>query len=213
MDIGPALFPSRTGENKNLDLQELDVRVPAPARLEWTNSFDLVHQRLLIWALRGPDWQRVLRNHYEILKPNGWIQLVEGRWVDREHSFDTQKSPALAKMTKLQKWTTAAFGMDIYVAYELEGLLRRAGFVNISTRTFELGYGAKAKDLGWRSKSTDMWIDTFRAFAHKMPEEGISGVAQNMEAYQTFLDDLRIEVQEQGYAPVLEYVVGQKPRG
>jgi hypothetical protein len=56
-----------------------------------------------------------------------------------------------------------------------------------------------------------MWVDTFRSLGHKMPAEGILGVAKTPEEFDAFLDALKVEVLEQGYAPQLNFVIGQKP--
>ncbi|KAJ5267752.1 methyltransferase [Penicillium angulare] len=72
-----------------------------------------------------------------------------------------------------------AFGMNIYIAYELGDLLRQAGFSNIQKTTFKLGYGAEAREEHWREPSAEMWVDTFRSLGHKLPTGGIPGVAKN----------------------------------
>ncbi|KAJ5660841.1 uncharacterized protein N7484_000213 [Penicillium longicatenatum] len=211
VDIGSALFPLSSANGPVLDLQELDIRQPAPESLHWENSFDLIHQRLLIWGLQGPEWLKVLRNQRTWLKPGGWIQLVEAQWVDKDVAFDPVQSPNLAKMTIMQKWSTAAFGMNIYIAYDLENLLQEAGLENIRQTSFSLGYGAKAREEQWKVPSAEMWVDTFRSLGHKMPPEGIHGVAQTPDEFDAFLDALKVEVLEQGYAPQLNFVIGQKP--
>jgi len=175
------------------------------------NTFDLIHQRLLIWGLRGPEWPGVLRNHHSLLKPGGWIQLVEGQWVDRDHPFDAPRYPNLAKMSQMQKWSTSNFGMDIEIAYCLEDLLREGGFQGVAKTQLSLSYGAKAREEQWKQRSADMWVDTFRGLGSKLPEGGIPGVARNVEEFYAFLDELHSEVLEYGYQPTLNFVIGQKP--
>lgn len=211
VDIGSALFPPKTGPSASLDLREFDIRSAVPPDPSWTGSFDLVHQRLLIWGLQTPDWPTVLRNHAALLKPGGWIQLVEGQWVDRDQPFDPAKYPSLAKMSAMQKWSTANFGMDVYVVYRLEDLLKEAGFQHVEKTQFDLGYGALARDDDWKQTSADMWIDTFRGLGTKLPEGGIPGVARDAEEFNAFLEQLHAEVLEYGYQPKLNFVIGQKP--
>lgn len=211
VDIGSAIFPPRVGPYASLDLREFDIRSSAPPDPSWEQSFDLVHQRLLIWGLQTPEWSRVVKNHYSMLKPGGWIQLVEGQWVDRDRPFDPEKYPSLAKMSEMQKWSTSNFGMDIYVAYRLENLLKEAGFERVEKTHFNLGYGALAREVDWKQRSADMWIDTFRSLGSKLPEGGIPGVARDVDEFHEFLSKLHSEVLEYGYQPRLNYVVGQKP--
>ncbi|KAK4041633.1 hypothetical protein C8A01DRAFT_34358 [Parachaetomium inaequale] len=54
VDIGTALFPPKAGPYASLDLREFDLRSPVPPDPSWDQSFDLVHQRLLILALKTP---------------------------------------------------------------------------------------------------------------------------------------------------------------
>ncbi|EFY85513.1 methyltransferase family protein [Metarhizium acridum CQMa 102] len=208
IDIASALFPRDAGE---LDLREVDIRGPPPPSLQWQGGFDLIHQRLLVWGLPGAEWPKVLKNHYSLLKPGGYIELVEAQWIDRDHSFDASKFPNLAKITKVQQWSGSNFGMDMYIAYRLEELLQQAGFKVVSKTQYSLGYGAKAREEKWREKSADMWIDTFRGFGQKWPVGGIPGAAETVEEFHALLDDLRGELLEYGVAPKINFVVGQKP--
>lgn len=161
--------------------------------------------------MQTAEWPKVLRNHFSLLKPGGWIQLVEGQWVDHDRPFDAAKYPNLAKMSVMQRWSTANFGMDIFVAYRLEDLLKEAGFEKVQKTQFDLGYGALAREVDWRQPSADMWIDTFRGLGTKLPEGGIPGVAQDADEFNDFLDKLHAEVLEYGYQPKLNFVIGQKP--
>ncbi|KAF2499003.1 methyltransferase family protein [Lophium mytilinum] len=211
VDIGSALFPHKSGPYESLDLHELDARAPAPSNLGWEGSFDLIHQRLLIWGFQKKDWPAVLKNQLALLKPGGWIQLVETQWVDRDHPFDAAQYPNLAKQTTLQTWSTDVSGMDIFIAYNLEDHLKELGFENVSKRDFVLGYGAKAKEESQNRPSADLWIKTFTSFGERWPEGGIPGVAKTKEEFYQFLEDLKNEVSEVGYAPKISYVIGQKP--
>lgn len=41
------------------------------------NTFDFVNIRLFIIALKGEEWPVVIREAYRILKPGGYLQIVE----------------------------------------------------------------------------------------------------------------------------------------
>ncbi|ORX98955.1 hypothetical protein BCR34DRAFT_495689 [Clohesyomyces aquaticus] len=211
IDIGSALFPPKSGRYAALDLHELDARSPAPSSLQWEGTFDLIHQRLLIWGIQKREWRKVLTNHLSLLKPGGWIELVEGQWIDRDEPFDAAWYPNLARQTKLQKWSTDTFGMDIWIADKLEDELKEIGYENVKKTQHELGYGAKAKTMEWKIASTSLWVDTFRSFSERWPEGGIPEVAETREHFHQFLDALKNEISEVGYAPKLNYIVGQKP--
>ncbi|KAL7319726.1 hypothetical protein PS15m_002826 [Mucor circinelloides] len=41
------------------------------------NTFDYIHQRLLILGLTNDDWENALKELYRVLKPGGYIEVVE----------------------------------------------------------------------------------------------------------------------------------------
>ncbi|RAH62813.1 methyltransferase family protein [Aspergillus piperis CBS 112811] len=211
IDIGSALFPPPSADGPIVDLQKHDIRKPIPKHLHLPESFDIVHQRYLIWGLKSSEWPQAVGNLRSVLKPGGWIQLVEAQWVDRDTPFDPVKFPTLAKMTEFQRWSTAAFGMNAYIAYELEDLLSDLGFRNIKKTSFALGYGAMAREEQWKVTSAHILVEGFRSLGHKMPPGGIPGVARTPAEYDAFLDELRDDVMKHGYAPQLNIVIGQKP--
>ncbi|GKZ76891.1 hypothetical protein AnigIFM56816_008997 [Aspergillus niger] len=212
IDIGSALFPPPSADGPIVDLQKHDVREPIPEHLHLPETFDIIHQRYLIWGLKSAEWSQALGNLRSVLKPGGWIQLVEAQWVDRDAPFDPVEFPNLAKMSEMQKWSTDAFGMNAYIAYELEELLRHSGFVNITKTSFAIGYGAVAREEQWKVTSAYLLVEGYRSLGHKMPPGGIPGVARTPAEFDAFLDDLRDEVLRHGYAPQLNIVIGQKPR-
>ncbi|RDH39413.1 hypothetical protein BDQ94DRAFT_165127 [Aspergillus welwitschiae] len=212
IDIGSALFPPPSADGPIVDLQKHDIREPIPEHLHPPEIFDIIHQRYLVWGLRSAEWPQVLGNLRSVLKPGGWIQLVEAQWVDRDAPFDPVEFPNLAKMSEMQKWSTDAFGMNAYIAYELEELLRHSGFVNITKTSFAIGYGAVAREEQWKVTSAYLLVEGYRSLGHKMPPGGIPGVARTPAEFDAFLDDLRDEVLRHGYAPQLNIVIGQKPR-
>ncbi|KAK3294197.1 S-adenosyl-L-methionine-dependent methyltransferase [Chaetomium fimeti] len=211
VDIGSSLFPPNAGPQASLDLREFDIRSPTAPEPSWEQGFDLVHQRLLMWGLQKSEWATVVKNHFSLVKPGGWIQLVEGQWVERDHPFDPVTHPNLDKMYRMQWWCTENFGKDMFVAYRLEELLKEAGFKNVQKKQFTLGYGALAKSPEWKKRSVDMWIHTFRGLGALLPEGGIPGVLRNKAEFDELMVNLHAETLELGYAPRMNFVVAQKP--
>lgn len=41
------------------------------------NSIGFVFQRDLNWGLQASDWTRLIKEYHRVLKPGGWIELVE----------------------------------------------------------------------------------------------------------------------------------------
>lgn len=108
----------------------------------------------------------VLRNQLDILKPAGWIQLVEVEWIDPKNPHSL---PELYKCSLMQEWSTKSFGMDINIAYKLEALLESAGFTNIQKVQFRHGYGPLAHSLIQKDASVELYVECFRSLDAKMP--------------------------------------------
>jgi hypothetical protein len=103
---------------------KFDIQSVTALPREWANKFTLVHQRLLIAGLRRHEWETALGKIYGVLKPGGWVQLLEWRsWA---------AGPALAKLQD----AIFAFSddMDLMVtdiAVRLPEFLEKSGFVSI----------------------------------------------------------------------------------
>ncbi|KFX98274.1 hypothetical protein O988_04449 [Pseudogymnoascus sp. VKM F-3808] len=205
VDIGSDLFP----RHSNIDLRQHNITTPFPDSFEWNGSFDVIHQRLLVWGLQLSQWSKVLSNLYTILKPGGYIQLVEIEFIDPANPATL---PQLQKQALMQKWSTASFGMDIDIAYKLEDLLTEANFTNVTKVQFDHGYGAKARSAAQRDVSAELWVECFRSLDTKIPADGgIPGVAKDAKEFHEFLDSLETEIKTFGYEPKLNFVYAQKP--
>ncbi|KAL8736868.1 MAG: hypothetical protein Q9181_002259 [Wetmoreana brouardii] len=190
-----------------LDLRQHDIREPFPAAWSWSDCFDVIHQRLLIWGLATSAWPSVLRSQFDALKPGGWIQLVEVEWIDPKNPHSL---PELRKHALMQQWSTSTFGMDIDIAYKIGGLLTETGFINVRKTQFAHGYGALARRPDQEDGSAELYVECFRSIDAKMPSDGIPGVAKTPSEFHQFLDRLEIEIKTHGYQPKLNFVYAQK---
>ncbi|EFH81740.1 Methyltransferase type 11 [Ktedonobacter racemifer DSM 44963] len=88
-------------------------------------SFDYVHQRLLVFALPTQRWPGEIQELVKVTRPGGWVEIVE---VDI--TFE-QMGPA---STQLATWITEASrqkGIDPSMARRAQTLLKVAGLTNI----------------------------------------------------------------------------------
>ncbi|GFF44828.1 hypothetical protein IFM46972_07644 [Aspergillus udagawae] len=127
------------------------------ARSEWTNAFDLVHQRLFLVLFSDEEVARILQGLISCVKPGGgWIQLFEGsgqRLHDpRAKYFGTFYDLAERKLQHIE------------VGARLGDSLRKAGLVNIhhETADFNIGCSNPDKELGEKGARNilsifDMW--------------------------------------------------------
>ncbi|KAE8408442.1 S-adenosyl-L-methionine-dependent methyltransferase [Aspergillus pseudonomiae] len=219
VDIASHLF----NDSVDIDFRYHDIRQPFPSDWQWDGSFDIIHQRLLVWALKKEEWPQVVRNLQALLKPGGTIQFVECQWLRPEY-WDTHPQQRLLGLVQI--WATEGNGMDIHLADKLEPLLEGLGFKDVTTVRYPLPYGAKVEDPANRDKSAELWVESFRHLARLMGgmfsfstlrkctltevDEGIPGVAKTPEEYFAFLDRLVVEMKEKGYVPELRMVSGRK---
>ncbi|KAF4427576.1 Secondary metabolism regulator LAE1 [Colletotrichum fructicola] len=119
------------------------------AEAEWFHepgSFDFI--RLGNMAPSIQEWPKLLESAYKTLKPGGWIELQEMRWV---YGCDDGTMPddfAPMKMVDLISQGLARFGVDMHAAERNPARLAAAGFTNIRHQMRKVPVG------GWmRSKS------------------------------------------------------------
>ena len=163
-DLGSALFR----KDSRLDLREHDLRTPFPESWGWKNSFDLVHQRLLVWGIGANEWPTVLKNLADAVKPGGTLQLVEAEWILSSY---TDEQVQQKKLAQVQRWSTESSGMDVEIWRKFPHLLKPLGFRDIKEETFNLGYGATSKRPEDRTWTAELLPQSFRHLARKMPSK------------------------------------------
>src|ERR1700761_2344905 len=96
VDIETRLFPASPPKNIQFRVESV-TNLPA----EWSNTFSLVHQRLLVVALQVPQWPTALSEIYRVLRPGGWVQIAESTpWHD---DIEYPAWPCLAKLAALYR--------------------------------------------------------------------------------------------------------------
>lgn len=122
-DIKANLFPEPSTLPPNLQFQVQSV-LDLPK--EWTNKFDLVHQRLLVFGLRDPEWRQALGEIYRVLKPGGWFQFFDiDEWEESGPKMTAAKQ-VLSRLVELQDmafWPNGSVKWQKYV--------EEAGFADI----------------------------------------------------------------------------------
>jgi ubiquinone/menaquinone biosynthesis C-methylase UbiE len=102
---------------------------------EWTDQFTVVHQRLMHASFRVEEWRYVLQELRRIVKPGGWLQLVEidlsSFYNDGLDNIHTSPVPAQAELNALWKETVVNADMTWELEATLPGYLKDAGFENV----------------------------------------------------------------------------------
>lgn len=195
-DIEPEIFPEDKG---GLELFQQSSTAPWPE--DFKGSFDLVHQRLLLAGSYPLTPEQVLVNLIELVKPGGWLELVE------VNSFGPMKrGPALTDMFRLMRELFTATGAGDYVS-QMQGWVEKAGLVNVQERTFECKIGALAKpELKEQSiNGIAAALPPLIAVSKNLPTTFKEGELEGLE------DRLRAELASQGGRYEMRAVWGQKP--
>ncbi len=104
------------------------------------NSFDFVHQRLVIVALPTDQWVRQIQELLRVTRPGGWVELVEGDLLPG--------GPGLQLLNALGEQLSQKRGMSFSNASRIDQYLRAAGARRVERRMIQLPVGKRAGRLG-----------------------------------------------------------------
>lgn len=116
---------------------------------EWASSFDLVHQRMALPAAGKEVVHDVLGAFVDLVKPGGWIQLVEP-----DHSVSM--GPAMADFFRLLSDVFKFMGTGVDYAPQLKKWLGELGIVDLEERTFDVPIGKTSDSEEMATKSARM---------------------------------------------------------
>lgn len=151
---------------------------------EWAGKFDIIHQRLLLAALRHSEWPVALAQMYRVLQPGGWVQLGEyGSW---------HAGPITEQHAIMHRAAYKARGIDRDIATDLPRLLAAAGFTNIRTEKREVPIGAWAGKHGEESRRNMM--AAYRALKGVVLQNGGLGYVKSEEELDKLLDAVEKEL-------------------
>ena len=148
IDIDKRMYPNKYPSNVTFDIGSV-LSLPS----QWTSKYDIVHQRLLAAGLQRPQWELALKEIYRVLKPGGWVQLVE---VDLANMG---VGPESTRLAQVQKTIFALKNLDITIADNLPGIVKKVGFAEIRAIDYPyVLYGSalpnvKAREMMYRGHS------------------------------------------------------------
>ncbi|KAF9064049.1 hypothetical protein BDP27DRAFT_1299260 [Rhodocollybia butyracea] len=122
IDISDKQFPHEYPSNIHFSIHSV-TDLPR----EWQNSFSYVHQRLLMAAMNDSRWNMAIDQLYDVLKPGGWIELVE---VDVK-GFGFGVGPNSKRLVSLITSLFASKGVVLDLGVYLPKLLAKKGFIDI----------------------------------------------------------------------------------
>ncbi|KAL4751673.1 hypothetical protein BDW72DRAFT_88902 [Aspergillus terricola var. indicus] len=147
IDIYPFMNPDDTPENLWLQVDDLNRPFTFPS-----NHFDLVHSRLLAAGINRSRWPSYIRDIKRVLKPGGWVQLVE-------IYFNVQSdNGSICENHALRQWSSQLMRSmedikDLRVGNRLKTLLMAEGFTEVDAKMIPLPLSAwsdnpTSRDIG-----------------------------------------------------------------
>jgi ubiquinone/menaquinone biosynthesis C-methylase UbiE len=139
-----------------LDVEEAKNPVSAPGNYRFVqgdvlkglpfadNTFDFVHQRLLMFAIPAPAWPEVVKELVRVTAPGGWVELAEGSTVFAPMGPVTQQVKGFVDQL------AALRGLDVgeTMVESLDGYLREAGLVRVGRRVIDVPVGEWGGRIG-----------------------------------------------------------------
>ncbi|KAI1466499.1 uncharacterized protein F4812DRAFT_434316 [Daldinia caldariorum] len=126
--------PPRPG----IHLQIQDINKPWPE--SWKSTFDYVHQALVLFQA-GPRQRKAVHSLAELVKPGGWIELMEPQY----DTTNEDNGPAFQHFLDMVGELWAMRGTTSDFAADLEGTIKDAGFVDVKSVLLPIGIGPKHK--------------------------------------------------------------------
>jgi hypothetical protein len=152
-DIAPQLFRSDYGESFAFASQNIADTWPS----EWNNSFDLVHQRLVLGSVSPEIGRQAVRNLANLVKPGGYIQLVDAD-ISAMGKGIAEETPAQRKFAEVMGQLFSMIDGNIKPGPSLRTWLEACNLEEIEEREFDLGIGSRSKDPTMAGTSTENFL-------------------------------------------------------
>lgn len=100
-------------------------------------AFDYIHARSMGGGIG--DWEQLLKQAYNHLKPGGWIEFQEFEVGIRSDDGTHRKAPLLLDLSKKLDDASKQFGKRMSIASSLAEWLEGVGFTNITEDIYKVG--------------------------------------------------------------------------
>ncbi|KAJ7578141.1 S-adenosyl-L-methionine-dependent methyltransferase [Mycena floridula] len=186
VDISSRLFPTETPPNVHFMIESV-TNLPKA----WDNTFALVHQRLLLFALQESQWRQALSEIFRVLQPGGWVQLGENAaWIEGEYP----EKPCMEKVVAMYRRLAQSRNLYIDCAKHIPSMLEDAGFVDIHIEEGLPRMGKWAGDDGIVYR--DNHVGVFQGMKTPILEKGGFGYVRSEAEYDALIAGMEREWDE-----------------
>lgn len=200
-DIVPAYFPKQETLGQGIEFRVQSITASWPDADK--NSFDLVHQRMGLFAT-GAELEAAVAGLIDLVKPGGWIQMVDADLTGPEAAPDSPMAPSVRLIKTLLGKNLD--GSDAYGA-KLKHIFKQNHLISVKEKTVDARLGVLNPNPALAKKSTTSFT---------LAAEGMVAAAKSMPTpLSDDLDDLvpqmRRGLEEKGSLFRYWVVWGQKP--
>jgi hypothetical protein len=174
---------------------------------DWSNTFTLINQRLLVVALQAPQWKAALSEMYRTLIPGGYVQLFELSHRTKSPSEEVREHKVFVMRNKL---TLEVKHVVMDINDHLQAWLEECGFINVEIHRRGWPMGSWAGENGARSLKS--CVEFFHALKGPIMQEGGLGMVSSGEEWDALVVDLtkRCEATPESYIEYCAFIA-QKP--
>ncbi|PSR73743.1 hypothetical protein PHLCEN_2v10433 [Hermanssonia centrifuga] len=192
LDIEPRLFPVEDDRVVSRGNVIFTTGTITELPQEWSNSFTLINQRLLVAALQLSQWKRAFAEMFRVLAPGGWVQIGEvGPWT---------AGSVTATHKSLVEALFETKGLHLDCLKFIAELLREAGFIAIYEEERSIPLGKWGGQDGIDSR--DNFIGVFRGMKTPILNAGGLGFVQTEGEFDSLLDAVEQEWDETSGAEI-----------
>ncbi|KAH7177019.1 S-adenosyl-L-methionine-dependent methyltransferase [Dactylonectria macrodidyma] len=185
------------------------------AEAEWLyppESLDYIHIRHMTSSIR--DWSKLVSQAYRALKPGGWIEVQELRFVLECDDGTLRPDSQVLDFLNNVKDGLAAFNVDLLGMEKNQQRIRDAGFVRIDEQVLKVPLGVwprdrKLKTIGLYNRS--MIYDGLHGISMGPFTRGLKWSPEEVEVYLVGVRRGLMDSSQHGYIP-FHVVIGQKPK-
>ncbi|MCJ1255466.1 hypothetical protein MMC24_003282 [Lignoscripta atroalba] len=209
VDISPHMKPDDAPENFWPQLDDLNRSFTFQS-----NSFDLVNSRLVAGGINKSRWPTYMRDIVRVLKPGGWVQMVECYYMCQSDNGSITDTNALRQWSN--KYLRALDGIkDLRAPLQLQNIFTSAGLVNVESRMIPLplcGWPNDARERRIGNANRDNIQQALRSLA-LYPFTRRLGIS--MADFEALIEQARIEAANPSLKPYfpLYVCIGRKPGG
>ncbi|KAG0320594.1 hypothetical protein BGZ97_013156 [Linnemannia gamsii] len=162
------------------------------------NHFDFIYQRLLVYALSPAQRRQVNAELLRVLKPEGFLQLVESDGIVYN------PGPQMERINQLSLETSLRHGVDPREVQTMKSGLKHSGYINVNSFNIALPVGA------WGGKAGQLSLQNMHGLATIWLKGEVGKMNQDECDAALAVADTECEANQSYYKVWL--VVGTKPK-